>query len=320
LTARVPLRTCTKCGFEYFDEEAEDARHAAVCRHLGVQTPAEIEALRKKYGLSRVEFADLTQLGEATIARWERGALIQNAANDRYLYLLRWEENIERLGGKGPSGVGAAAVSNTVKCASSAEEPEESPMARASKQSDPQQRELARQKHRRFALFAMLQCWANDWTTLIAERGQIERLLGLDRFKGKRLEWMKEDFEEVFPSVKILDAEESRQLWERFKQRVKFSRGNDDSFQLLFLSKYPLGRERTSEDFESSSRLGMLALWDDFRQSSDSTRIEGVDKAKFQGIKFLFADGQPDERILAAHLALLAQGVIPFEVFRSATA
>ncbi len=97
LTARVPLRTCAACGYQYYDEEAEDVRHEAVCRHLGVQTPAEIQALRKKYGLSRAEFANLTKLGEATIARWERGALIQNAANDLYLRLLRWEENVERL-------------------------------------------------------------------------------------------------------------------------------------------------------------------------------------------------------------------------------
>jgi putative zinc finger/helix-turn-helix YgiT family protein len=97
LTARVPLRTCAACGYQYYDEEAEDARHEAVCRHLGVQTPAEIQALRKKYGLSRAEFADLTKLGDATIARWERGALIQNAANDRYLRLLQCEENVERL-------------------------------------------------------------------------------------------------------------------------------------------------------------------------------------------------------------------------------
>jgi putative zinc finger/helix-turn-helix YgiT family protein len=97
LTARVPLRTCSKCSFEYFDEEAEDARHEAVCRHLGVQTPAEIQALRKKYGLSRAEFARLTGLGEATLARWEDGALIQNVANDRYLSLLHCEENLKRL-------------------------------------------------------------------------------------------------------------------------------------------------------------------------------------------------------------------------------
>jgi putative zinc finger/helix-turn-helix YgiT family protein len=97
LTAHVPLRICTACNFEYYDEEAEDLHHEAVCRHLGVQTPAEVQALREKYGLSRAEFANLTKLGEATIARWERGALIQNTANDRYLRLLHWEENLKRL-------------------------------------------------------------------------------------------------------------------------------------------------------------------------------------------------------------------------------
>ncbi|HYT89812.1 MAG TPA: hypothetical protein VEL76_13975, partial [Gemmataceae bacterium] len=42
LTATVPLRTCAKCGYQYTDHEAEDLRHEAVCRHLGVLTPREI--------------------------------------------------------------------------------------------------------------------------------------------------------------------------------------------------------------------------------------------------------------------------------------
>jgi hypothetical protein len=47
--------------------------------------------------MSRAAFAQLTKLGEATIARWERGGLIQNAAHDQFLYLLTFEENIKRL-------------------------------------------------------------------------------------------------------------------------------------------------------------------------------------------------------------------------------
>jgi transcriptional regulator with XRE-family HTH domain len=317
LTAHVPVRSCAACSFEYYDGEAEDARHEAVCRYLGVQTPAEIETLRKSLHLSRADFADLTQLGEATIARWERGALIQNAANDSYLYLLHWRENIDRLIAMRQQGTGGVDESKALPCASSADDRGDKAMARAPDGSDSHQRELARQKHRRFAIFAMLQCWANNWTTIVAAREPVERLLGLDRFKGKRREWMKEDFEEVFPYVRVLTGEEVRPVLELMaKSRVRFAKGSDDSFQLLFLSQYPLGRERTQEDYESSLRVGALTLWDDFRHSSDSKRVEGVDKSKFQGIKFLFADGQPDERILSAHLALLAQGVIPFEVFR----
>jgi DNA-binding transcriptional regulator YiaG len=97
LTASVPVRICDECGFHFTDEAADDARHEAICRHLRVMTPQEIATVRKDYGLSRPEFARLTRLGEASLARWEAGLLIQNAAYDQFLYLLTFPENIERL-------------------------------------------------------------------------------------------------------------------------------------------------------------------------------------------------------------------------------
>ena len=97
IAADLPLRVCGHCAFEYYDKAGQEARHAAVCRHFGVLTPAEIRQLRERHELSRAEFADLTGLGEATIARWERGALIQNVGNDRFLRLLGREENVGLL-------------------------------------------------------------------------------------------------------------------------------------------------------------------------------------------------------------------------------
>jgi putative zinc finger/helix-turn-helix YgiT family protein len=97
IPVRLPVRKCRKCGFEFFDEEAEDLSHEAVCRYLGRLTPKEIKALRAKYGFSRADLARLTGLGEATIARWERGELIQNAGYDSLLWLLRYQENVDRL-------------------------------------------------------------------------------------------------------------------------------------------------------------------------------------------------------------------------------
>jgi putative zinc finger/helix-turn-helix YgiT family protein len=97
LVASVPFHHCSNCGFEYLDDKAEEARHEAVCRHLGMLTPREIVGLRESCRLSRSEFSRLTRLGEATVARWERGALIQNAANDFYLRLLFYRENVHRL-------------------------------------------------------------------------------------------------------------------------------------------------------------------------------------------------------------------------------
>jgi putative zinc finger/helix-turn-helix YgiT family protein len=97
LEAVVPVRKCNDCGFEYTDSEAEDLRHAAICNHLEVMTPAEVVAIRKQYGLSRADFAQATRIGEASLSRWETGEIIQNAAYDDYLHLLSFPENMSRL-------------------------------------------------------------------------------------------------------------------------------------------------------------------------------------------------------------------------------
>lgn len=97
LSAHVSVYTCRSCGEDFLDHTADEARHTAVCRHLGVLTPDEIANIRTRYGLSRAEFSKITRLGEATLARWERGSLIQNLANDRYLRLLSEVDNLARL-------------------------------------------------------------------------------------------------------------------------------------------------------------------------------------------------------------------------------
>lgn len=97
LSADVPVHTCAECNVSYTGEEAEIARHEAVCRNLGLLTPAEIRGLRESHGLSRAAFARLTGFGEATLARWERGEVIQNASNDSFLRMLMDEDVMKRL-------------------------------------------------------------------------------------------------------------------------------------------------------------------------------------------------------------------------------
>jgi len=114
VTADVPVRTCTICGFQFTDGEAEEARHEAVCRHLKVLTPREIVELRKRYEMSRAQFAELTRLGEASLARWENGLLIQNGANDQLLYLLTLPSNVKLLERRAaPSGRAAVTATTT---------------------------------------------------------------------------------------------------------------------------------------------------------------------------------------------------------------
>lgn len=97
LTADVHVGTCTECDFQFTGESAEIARHESVCRHHKVMTPNEIRTCRVSYGLSRTAFAALTRLGSASLARWETGQLIQNAANDSLLFLTNFPENLARL-------------------------------------------------------------------------------------------------------------------------------------------------------------------------------------------------------------------------------
>ena len=97
LHVRLPVGRCGSCGFEFLDDEAEQLKHRAICEHLGVLAPDEIQRVRKDHGMTRAQFARVTGLGEASLNRWENGLSIQTQANDRYLRLLACPENILRL-------------------------------------------------------------------------------------------------------------------------------------------------------------------------------------------------------------------------------
>ncbi|RQO50950.1 hypothetical protein DBV14_17675 [Variovorax sp. KBW07] len=97
ISVTLPLRICENCELSYFDEEAEEIRHSAVCKHLKILTPSEITAIRQRYGLSKVEFSNITRVGRISLGRWEAGALLQNAANDSLLFLMGFPENLDRL-------------------------------------------------------------------------------------------------------------------------------------------------------------------------------------------------------------------------------
>lgn len=97
LTADLPFGRCEACDFEFLDFDGERCKTEAVCKHLGVLSPWEIKAIRLHYEMSRAEFARLSGLGEATLARWENGILTQNRANDRYLRLIAQPGGMRRL-------------------------------------------------------------------------------------------------------------------------------------------------------------------------------------------------------------------------------
>lgn len=96
LSAYIPIHKCDDCGYEYVDEVGMQMRHAAVCKHLGLLTPAEIKEIRVKRMLSQKAFSELTGIGVASIARWETGSLLQNKSHDNLLRFCSFPDNIER--------------------------------------------------------------------------------------------------------------------------------------------------------------------------------------------------------------------------------
>lgn len=106
----VPVDVCPnpECGETFSGPEAAAVRHEAICRTLGILSPAQIKQLRQRLGKNRGEFALLTGIGVATLSRWEHGRLLPTRALDRYLRVL--EENpgarltLERLAGSPADG------------------------------------------------------------------------------------------------------------------------------------------------------------------------------------------------------------------------
>lgn len=88
IAVTMPVRACSDCDIQFVDHVAARIETEAIYRYHGLLTPWQIRALRDRRGLSRSAFAGITGWGEATIKRWETGAIAQNRANDRYLRLL----------------------------------------------------------------------------------------------------------------------------------------------------------------------------------------------------------------------------------------
>ena len=84
----VPIEVCPNCHERYYGPAAVRVQQTAVARTLGLLTPAEIQAIRERFGPTQADFARLTGIGEATISRWEHGRMLPNPAMDRYLRLL----------------------------------------------------------------------------------------------------------------------------------------------------------------------------------------------------------------------------------------
>ena len=63
----------------------------------------------------------------------------------------------------------------------------------------PEYYDIASCEHRTISFFFAIQCWSNGWDGIRVSRDQLKKLLALKRLKSSRVEWMKQDFQGLFP-------------------------------------------------------------------------------------------------------------------------
>jgi hypothetical protein len=155
-------------------------------------------------------------------------------------------------------------------------------------------REGARRQHRTVALFAVIQCWIRNLDGVCFQRTHLQRLVGLERFKGTRVDWLKADLAECFP----------------YQSLFVFG----ESFASLFVSRRPLepflptGTMLDSDRIKKMSKRGpkieIFSLWPRLAWHEGERLKDG-----FEGIApLLVYPANFDERVMASYLALIAQG------------
>ena len=88
IPVRLPVWRCKECGYGCIDGYGEMLIHEAVCGHLGILSMRQIRDLRYRCRMSRDEFAQVFDVEEELIARWERGLDEPSPAQESHLRLL----------------------------------------------------------------------------------------------------------------------------------------------------------------------------------------------------------------------------------------
>jgi hypothetical protein len=157
-------------------------------------------------------------------------------------------------------------------------------------------REGARRQHRTAALFAVIQCWLRKLDGLALSRRHLERLLGLERFKGTRVDWLLEDLKEFFPYQET--------YWLTGKQKSLGSLIVSREELAGFLPKGSMTTEDRIAGIPSHGpKIAMFKMW----PQPDEKKVLNIFAA---AIPFFADAANYDERLLSSYLALLAQGQI----------
>jgi hypothetical protein len=163
-------------------------------------------------------------------------------------------------------------------------------------------REGARRQHRVLGTFALLQCWRRGLDGIVVDREHLQRIIGLEKFKEVRIEWLLEDLEDCFPHRKNL-----------------IYTGSANKLASLYLSRKSLDGYFVDGSMEDEERveliqrrggpkLGLLRMWDE---------VDRDDLEFDQKLAPLAEHINSDEALLTSYLTIFAQGQIPLSAFDS---
>jgi hypothetical protein len=156
-------------------------------------------------------------------------------------------------------------------------------------------REGARRQHRTMALFSMIQCWMRGLDGIAYYRSHLERLLGLERFKQTRIDWLQKDIKELFPHQELFWSSDKESFSSLFVSRKKLKQ---------YLPKGSMTTQKRIEGIaENGPIIGVFQIW---KRPNKKKAQESFSAS----IPFFSDYANYDERLLSSYLNLLINGQI----------
>ena len=133
-------------------------------------------------------------------------------------------------------------------------------------------------EHRIIGFYLATTAWARQLDCVVLERLDLESMLGLQRFKSARIQWLEEDLQPWFPH-----------------QVPFYHTGALSSIHSLFLSRVPIAEHLQRGEMTTEARIQCI--------TDSGPRTETL-------MRKTLAEKRPTQEMITKYLALLAGGLI----------
>jgi hypothetical protein len=138
-------------------------------------------------------------------------------------------------------------------------------------------REDCRRQHRVIGHYLAVQAWSRRLECIVVVRKDLEVLLGLERFRSARVNWLKEDLEPWFPF-----------------QEAYYRTGAPSSIHSLFLSRAPIKEYLSHNSMTTEQRIDRM-----LPGAPKTARLSKSEDGK----------GVPSQTEIVSYLSVLAAGL-----------